>query len=451
MAIQQTLADKSKKQPKPKRSLRKKPLLRTPVSEQKDLAIDISKPELDAIFTNLYLGNLSNPQMALGMVYSLALDALEKTLIQGVDELLHSVADSKPALSNNNPFAPWLNQFKPSDPDKINAFKNSLAQKIGNAKKTIQNRINQAYEADAKGNNIIGEKHHSTAEAVRAFLQDPLAEIELPALETHLSKDRLQELFKEIQLPIPDDGIKRFHISQTPGHYRFSFGGIPASKKHTDSVHIDSNEQTSDSVTSSDNSDADSSIDNDDNSQQIAETDSEKSKFYTIQPVTNNNENSDVSSISTSDNETHPSAIYDDNAAIIETNPDSTHEQTNNVSIQLTPEKLQEVLGIDKAQTEALTSNALDAFHMATEVSEAMKAIAIQIAQATIDAYRHNEFPISLTEALKDDPRLQQDAELTAFVELLDAPESSPDEESETIDNDELASAFGKLLDNLDF
>lgn len=447
MAMQQTQADKSKKQPKHKRSLRKKTLLRTPVSEQKNLAIDISKPELDAIFTNLYLGNLSSPQMALGMVYSLALDALEKTLIQGVDELLHSVADSKPALSDNNPFAPWLNQFASSDPDKIKTFQNSITQKIGDAKKVIQSKINQAYEADAKGNNIIGEKHHSTAEAVRAFLQDPLAEIELPALETHLSKDRLQELFEEIQLPIPDDGVKRFHISQTPEHYRFSFGGIPASKKHTDSVHFESNAPATDAVDSTSESGDVSPNDIDDNSQQTAEADSETSDFSATHTVTEINELMDVSSVSTSD---EPQPIAND-SVMKDVVSDDNSAQTNNVSIQLTPEKIQEVLGIDKAQTQALTSNALDAFHMATEVTEAMKEIAIQIAQATIDAYRDNEFPISLTEALKDDPRLQQDAELTAFVELLDAPESLQDEESETIDNDELANAFGKLLDDFDF
>ena len=84
----QTMAAKNKKQPKTRRSLKKRNSSQEvsphPVDPARALAIDMSKTELDNIFLGLHTGEIDNPQAALSNVYLLAIDAIEKTLLDGI-------------------------------------------------------------------------------------------------------------------------------------------------------------------------------------------------------------------------------------------------------------------------------------------------------------------------------------------------------------------------------
>lgn len=439
MAIQKTLAAKAKKQPKTKRSLRKKSFAGTPVSEQKDLAINLDKDQLDNIFKNLYLGNLQNPQMALGLVYSLALDALEKTLVQGIDEIIHAIPGQNE--SSNNPFAPYLNQVLPRNPEKISSFQASIADKIQAAKKSLQERIQKTYEADAKGNNLIGKKVQFSSEAIRAFLNPKEDNGDVPAVNSHLSQERLHELFAQIQVPLPDDGIKRFHITQTPNHYRFSFGNQPIIKKQTDSVQI-----SSDGRAVIDNEESiEESIE--ESVEEIAEDAESADEIEFVEETCEMVDVEDVSETLESSDDIDSSVIQSEEEI---TSVVSDNHVADDSAIRLTPDMLKQTLGITAEQTDSLKSGALDVMTMAVEVSEAMKEIAVQIAQATMEAFEEERFVPTLTEALQNDPRMQDDSELSEFVELLEAGDDAAAQDSEDIDNDELANAFGMLLDKLD-
>ncbi len=443
MAFQKTLAAKNKKQPKPKRSLRKKSFAETHVSEQKELAINLDKSQLDAIFTNLYLGNLQNPQMALGMVYSLALDALEKTLIQGIDELIHSMPGQN--SDSQNPFAPWLERIMPRDADKISAFQTSIADKINTAKKSIQERIEKTYQADADGRNFIGKKLQFSSQAIRAFFDQVNENTDVSCVSGHLSQERLHELFNDIQIPLPDDGIKRFHITQTPDHYRFSFGNQPLIKKQSDSVRISSDGDVSlaEAVDECPGGDCEAS----------------NAPVCSISPVSASPECSSETGLETL-SEAECREMDDTERDVVPertlSSDISDDSSSSDFSIRLTPDVLEQTLGITHEQTDTLKSEALDIMNMAVEVSEAMKEIAVQIAQATIEAFNEEQFVPSLTEALSNDPRMKEDAELSEFVEQLEAVDAGGvDEdaldEAEAFDNEELANAFGMLLDKLDF
>lgn len=440
MAMQQAQTAKTRKQRKPKRSLRKTPNARTPVSEQESLAIDLSKNEIDAIFKNLYLGNLKNPQAAIGMVYSLALDALQKTLVQGVDEMIRGFADETPG--NENPFAPWLAKIIPSDPEKIDAFKKNLNDKLEAAKATVNNKITAACNSDADGPNAVGNKVSFSAEAIRAFLQEPMNEThDDPSgfhspIARHLSNGRLRELFEEIQMAPPDDGIKRFKLSQLPERYRFSFSHDPAIRtaSEPDQAAKDKAQAPPDEI---------SIVEGELN---IANADPAA--------ICEDDRDAGESKAATAENDIEAASAI--GAQAFE-NPDGRSEDIippsripHGVDIRFTPEALVQALGIPNADADAIKSEAMDILGMAVEVSEAMKEIAIEIAQAAVQAYQDEEIAHSLAEALQNDPRLEQDSELSAFVERLESPDESVPDDCAEIDNDELAEAFGKLLDGLE-
>ncbi len=350
---------------KPKRSLAKNPLP-LPVSSN-TLAIDMSQQEMDEIFTGLYTGQLQNPQEAMGRVYSLALDSIEKTLIKGIADLCQDLSQHN---NSNNPLAPWLSKFIPSDPEHFQAFKNNFSSKIQASKLQIQSQIRGAMEKDREDSNVMGNPGIQAGNKIRDILSSIQDMPAIPGIHP-LSDDRVRQLFDEIQHPIPDNGIPRFKISQEPGAYRFSFNTARSNenKASNASVPLDIHHQTSD----------DSDLD----------TSSQTSLLPHIFP-------------------------------------DSTDAH-------------------DAVQS--FETAAADIAGMASEVTVVMQEIAGQITKAAMETYASKPACPTLSQMLQNDPRLLQDKELSAFIQELEDDDDTEDDDT-PLDNDELAKAFGLMLDS---
>ncbi|MBQ9396601.1 MAG: hypothetical protein IJU23_13940 [Proteobacteria bacterium] len=421
------------KQHKAKRSLRKAPKHQS-LADKESLAIDLSKPEMDAIFTGLYTGQLENPQMAANKVYALALDALEKTLCEGLDEFYRDIEHN--SLSNSdNPFAPWIARFIPKDHSKILSIREDIKNKIGKAKHTVTDKLTGAFEADAEGNNLLGKKGQMTADAIRDIF-DHVDDIKLPGLHHYLSKDRLKELSELIKLPIPDDGVKRYTISNLPDRYRFSFG-TPASASRTSQT-VQNTVSFSTDETHGDISSSDSTQPEDTVSSSVPQTETATVTENTDTDTRDDNvqepENTEISSKSeqkapsTGEPSEHGQPVIPPLKEII---PD--------IPVALSPEMLN-----------AIKEGAEDCVASANEVTEILKEMAVQITEAAMQAYREEHFKPTLADILRENPETENDAELLAFIQDLESGVDTDGSSDDDIDNEELTSAFSKLLDDFD-
>lgn len=359
-----TRENSARKIKKSKRSLAKHPLQTHDMANS--ITIDMSQQEMDDIFTGLYTGQLQNPQEAMGRVYSLALDSIEKTLIKGIADLCKDLAQQN---NSNNPLAPWLSKFIPSDPDKFQAFKDNFSSKIQASKLQIQSQIRGAMEKDRDDSNVMGTPGMQAGNKIR----DILSSIhEMPAIPGFhpLSDDRVRQLFNDIQQPVPDNTIPRFKISQEPGAYRFSFNTGHSNQQNPSkaSVPIEIHHQTS---------------------------------------------NDDI--LDTSSQSSHLPQIFPDSADAHDT-------------------------------VQSLQTAAADIAGMASEVTVVMQEIAGQITKAAMETYASTPACPTLSQMLQNDPRFLQDKELSAFIQHLEADDDA-DEDDTPLDNDELAKAFGLMLD----
>ena len=426
-------AANSPKQHKAKRSLRKTPKHQS-IADKKSLAIDLSKPEMDAIFTGLYTGQLDNPQMAANKVYALALDALEKTLCEGLDEFCRDIQRNSSADSDN-PFAPWISKFIPKDKNKIISIREDIKNKIGKAKHTVTDKLTSAFEADAEGNDILGKKGQMTANAIRDILEH-VDDVKIPGINHYLSKERLHELSELIKLPIPDDGIKRYTISNLPDRYRFSFGTpsstSPANTQQTVQNIISFSTDETSPVSSTPTEDADEIF-----AESQPEIDAIQPEFAPVKDSDNANTRVD------DENLPSDTVISSESEQIVQPAGKQIIPPLNeilpDIPVPLSPEMLN-----------AIKEGAEDCVASATEVTEILKEMAVQITEAAMQAYREEHFTPTLTDILKENPETENDAELLAFIQDLESGIDTDASTDDDIDNDELTSAFSKLLDDFD-
>lgn len=416
------------KQHKAKRSLRKTPK-RQNLADKESLAIDLSKPEMDAIFAGLYTGQLENPQMAANKVYALALDALEKTLCEGLDEFCRDIQHN--GSSNANPFAPWISKFIPKDQKKINSIRDDIKSKIGKAKNTVTTQLTNAFEADAAENNMLGKKGQMTANAIREVFSHA-DDIKLPGISHYLSKDRLTELADLIKLPIQDDGVRRYTISNLPDKYRFSFG------KTSSNTSADAPQTVQNTVSFSCGGDEASSEKASDDAQ--PNVDELSTPIHIDENSTQNIPQNEVLPIN------HDSGLQTQSSEVC-----SESHSANSPILPPLNEILPDIpVNISPEMLGAIKEGAEDCVAAANEVTEIMKEMAVHITEAAMQAYREEQFKPSLSDILRDDPETENDAELLAFIQSLECDPDPDDSSADSIDNDELKTAFDKLLDDFD-
>ena len=437
------MAAKNKKQPKTRRSLKKRTspekISPHPIDPARTLAIDMSKTELDDIFLGLHTGQLDNPQTALSKVYLLALDSIENTLLEGISQLCSQIASDAGAVAQDNPLAPWIGQLLHMEPEKLQAFQDSLKTKFDQAKQQLKNSVAQAMSQDAGGENIMGTGSAEYRKALIELLSNPEAKIRLPIAKKQLPDDRLSQIFQDIQAPMPDDGKKRYHFSKMPGTYRFSFGSNATPQ----------NAQTSESPEKSDKSPSPEADLNAPDETPEAEQERIETADIPHEPEADDaeseecelqSENAEVLSVS----DTMPGlAVLPE---IIASPAEDKPQTPVSVSLSSIPAGY-----ADHPIFQAIAETSLDITKMAREVTDAMTELAIQIGNEAIKAFAEDHLIPKLSESLKDDPRFSQDEELCAFIDTLEdeSPELN-DSSDESIDNDELAKAFATLFDEFE-
>ena len=431
----QTMAAKNKKQPKTRRSLKKKTAPH-PVDPDRALAIDMSKNELDNIFLGLHTGELENPQAALSKVYLLAIDSIEKTLLGGISEMCNQFASNQGMPSDDNPLAPWISQLLPLEPEKIQAFQDNLKIKFDQAKQQLKNSISQAMAQDADGKNIIGSGEAEYRKALIDLLSNPGAKLRIPFAKKQLSDDRLSELYQDIQIPAPDDGKKRYHFTKMPGSYRFSFGSNSAPQvAQTQSV----TETAEENVPSgTELLEGEAGVECESESTQDEKIDEE----IAIDSV--ESESKQESSVASLENECIP------NQDVLPTIVSSPSEKISHPAVSIALPQIPAGL-TEHPIFQAIADTSLDLTKMAREVTDAMTELAIQIGNEAIKAFAEDHLIPKLSESLKDDPRFSQDEELCAFIDTLEDDSTEMNDPSyDSIDNDELAKAFATLFDEFE-
>lgn len=368
----------ARKSPKKKRTLKRSEArceARHAALHERGIVVDMSKSELDGIFSGLSLGELENPQEALGQVYALAIDSVANTLVNGLDQVCAQMAESADeALSTDNPLSAWILQMIPRDPAKIAAFKENLTVQIDAMKSRIQTSMVQgmAANSDLERMTAVGRQ---TGDMVRQTLLDASGRsVMVPGMGRHISGARLEEIYRMIQRPMPADGVERFNVTALPGAYRFRVGAPQVVLPER-------------------------------------EARAEDASALADGPEVSESENL---SVQTGDNVSDLSHEGGDAG--------SRHEA--------------EWVGCVNSGIQAATS---DMMHAVSEVSGMLQNVALEMAHVMVDAYQKERVLQPLSETLKSDPRLDEDLSefLDALEDEesgLDASEVTNDELASALD-----------------
>ena len=454
-----TDSQQARKRRKPKRSLRK--IARIPIDPNTCLGVDMSQKELNEIFTGLNTGTLENPQQALAKVYTVALDALQNTLREGVDSLCRQVVDAtRSADSSDNLFAPWLKRILPSDPARIESFRDGFLERVSDGIEKIEKSLHAAYEADARGENRIGRPGLQAAEAIRDVLDNPGV---LSAFGRYqMSPERLRQIMRELRVPENTVQSRDYRITERPGAYRFSFGGGQARFVSDDSglrIRVKPSDKASGASESAGCDDAlasDGGVDAAGTEPEggLVEDSAETSGMFgeAAAPKTHESpapENGGAPLQAQDERGDAEVAVAQEpcgNAApeVAQRGAESDAVRAVNQAIGAFAGQIGDALAPGKAQDWKAGAESVVA--VASEVTAVMQEIAMQIARATMQAYSERQFIPSLRESLRDDPRLEADRELAGFIDELEQP---TEQDGAAPDNDELANAFAILLGKL--
>ena len=456
----QTQKSSGKKQPKQRRSLKKCFPDKAHQDTPEGLVLDMDKGELENIFLGLSTGQLENPQVALSRLYGLALDSLAKTVIDSLDKACEHITtnDTAHEIAGGTPFEPMLKRILPSDPQKIDAFKTSLSQKINKAK----GHITDAYDTIAKeGTDRLSEQSRQSGAEIERLLREASGEGQNSHVAHPLDPERLSQIYDQIQAPVFENGPRKYTISSLPNAWRFSLGNSKTSVSSnapgnvTVSTTIDAAgapeeaPQSSAPTSALPPSPADITARDADITARDADTHE--------QPAT---PESTAEKASAHESDAHPGSVTaaEDAAHANAENTDTADKRLFKTSDLPIPQKIdpKDLVGLlpdmNPQVVNALADGAMDVFGMATQVTTTLEAIALEVAHAAMKAYQEDEalkrsLP-SLAQRLREASDLPEDDELLDFVQTLEATDASDD--SDALSNDELADAFGQLLAQLD-
>ena len=432
---------------KKKRSLRKKSFVAS--SRRSPINVDVSKPDVDEIFSNLASGSLPDPNAALREVYALAIESVAQAFVDGLSSLCLGILDTARSddFLDDNPLAPWIRKYLPSGDIDGAALRETLSEKIQASKATILSSLTQAMTG-AHGRDGVATSHEDDDLIEHGILRHR-------NMHCPMSQARIEALIDQLQSGAPrEERAKTYKIMHTPRTYRFSFGTADAKKsrnENDDAAKVDENRErdASDGRIAEEDLSIDDGMcrdcrhepietiaDFDEIDDELDETDGEQSESLAERRCREL---------------VHPDKITMPVSESIKS-MQSLFAQGQKASIEKFSQLSAATTGISQAIEQGDGWIAQIGASAEAELSGVLQDIALQVTDAVLAAYiaENPEHIASLSNLLRDDPRVIEDNSLSAFIESLESGDNAGDDGVEdgecSVTNDDLSRAFAKLL-----
>lgn len=432
---------------KKKRSLRKKSFVAS--SRRSPINVDVSKPDVDEIFSNLASGSLPDPNAALREVYALAIESVAQAFVDGLSSLCLGILDTARSddFLDDNPLAPWIRKYLPSGDIDGAALRETLSEKIQASKATILSSLTQAMTG-AHGRDGVATSHEDDDLIEHGILRHR-------NMHCPMSQARIEALIDQLQSGAPrEERAKTYKIMHTPRTYRFSFGTADAKKsrnENDDAAKVDENRErdASDGRIAEEDLSIDDGMcrdcrhepietiaDFDETDDELDETDGEQSESLAERRCREL---------------VHPDKITMPVSESIKS-MQSLFAQGQKASIEKFSQLSAATTGISQAIEQGDGWIAQIGASAEAELSGVLQDIALQVTDAVLAAYiaENPEHIASLSNLLRDDPRVIEDNSLSAFIESLESGDNAGDDGVEdgecSVTNDDLSRAFAKLL-----
>lgn len=432
---------------KKKRSLRKKSFVAS--SRRSPINVDVSKPDVDEIFSNLASGSLPDPNAALREVYALAIESVAQAFVDGLSSLCLGILDTARSddFLDDNPLAPWIRKYLPSGDIDGAALRETLSEKIQASKATILSSLTQAMTG-AHGRDGVATSHEDDDLIEHGILRHR-------NMHCPMSQARIEALIDQLQSgSTREERAKTYKIMHTPRTYRFSFGTADAKKsriENDDAAKVDENREreASDGRIAEEDLSIDDGMcrdcrhepietnaDFDETDAELDETDGEQSESLAERRCREL---------------VHPDKMTMPVSESIKS-MQSLFAQGQKASIEKFSQLSAATTGISQAIEQGDGWIAQIGASAEAELSGVLQDIALQVTDAVLAAYiaENPEHIASLSNLLRDDPRVIEDNSLSAFIESLESSDDAGDDGVEdgecSVTNDDLSRAFAKLL-----
>ena len=432
---------------KKKRSLRKKSFVAS--SRRSPINVDVSKPDVDEIFSNLASGSLPDPNAALREVYALAIESVAQAFVDGLSSLCLGILDTARSddFLDDNPLAPWIRKYLPSGDIDGAALRETLSEKIQASKATILSSLTQAMTG-AHGCDGVATSHEDDDLIEHGILRHR-------NMHCPMSQARIEALIDQLQSGAPrEERAKTYKIMHTPRTYRFSFGTADAKKsrnENDDAAKVDENRErdASDGRIAEEDLSIDDGMcrdcrhepsetiaDFDETDAELDETDGEQSESLAERRC-RELVHSDKMTMPVSESIKSMQSLF---------------AQGQKASIEKFSQLSAATTGISQAIEQGDGWIAQIGASAEAELSGVLQDIALQVTDAVLAAYiaENPEHIASLSNLLRDDPRVIEDNSLSAFIESLESSDNAGDDGVEdgecSVTNDDLSRAFAKLL-----
>lgn len=432
---------------KKKRSLRKKSFVAS--SRRSPINVDVSKPDVDEIFSNLASGSLPDPNAALREVYALAIESVAQAFVDGLSSLCLGILDTARSddFLDDNPLAPWIRKYLPSGDIDGAALRETLSEKIQASKATILSSLTQAMTG-AHGRDGVATSPEDDDLIEHGILRHR-------NMHCPMSQARIEALIDQLQSGAPrEERAKTYKIMHTPRTYRFSFGTTDAKKsrnENDDAAKVDENceRDASDGRIAEEDLSIDDGMcrdcghepieindDFDETDDELDETDGEQSESLAERRCREL---------------VHPDKMTMPVSESIKS-IQSLFAQGQKASIEKFSQLSAATTGISQAIEQGDGWIAQIGASAEAELSGVLQDIALQVTDAVLAAYiaENPEHIASLSNLLRDDPRVIEDNSLSAFIESLESSDDAGDDGVEdgecSVTNDDLSRAFAKLL-----
>ena len=432
---------------KKKRSLRKKSVVAS--SRRSPINVDVSEPDVDEIFPNLASGSLPDPDAALREVYALAIESVAQAFVDGLSSLCLGILDTARSddFLDDNPLAPWIRKYLPSGDIDGAALRETLSAKIQAPKATILSSLTHATPG-AHGCDGVATSHEDDDLIEHGILRHR-------NMHCPMSQARIEALIDQLQSGAPrEERAKTYKIMHTPRTYRFSFGTADAKKsrnENDDAAKVDENRErdASDGRIAEEDLSIDDGMcrdcrhepietiaDFDEIDDELDETDGEQSESLAERRCREL---------------VHPDKITMPVSESLKSMP-SLLAHGRKAGIGQFSQLSAATTGISQAIEQGDGWIAQIGASAEAELSGVLQDIALQVTDAVLAAYiaENPEHIASLSNLLRDDPRVIEDNSLSAFIESLESSDNAGDDGVEdgecSVTNDDLSRAFAKLL-----
>jgi len=451
----------SKSSPKKKRSLKRPDPKKHNVNPSRVLPIDIDQSELTGIMERIATGQEQDPNAAFSKIYVLALEAIADTIKGALTSLvgnLQSIPQSE--------IPPFLAGLIPSrDPKTLEAVKHSLAEKIDLSREKLQQALSKQAKARQTAGNYTSfanqVRERGFVAPIHEAVEKGVTAASNKLLPNHVTADRLREICDDIKQYKPAKSTHdtfKIDLSRLPERETIRFSTkkdvapnqAPQAETLTSSVELSC---PSDDAVSADNAEVQlssevklSSVAQDDvqTSVEVSAVEDVKSEIAANEVEQNEILSNELAQDEVVDQVRSEGPLKD----VVEQVPTVLEQALLSAAIanQVQPGTLNNLPQIESQAADTLKTFGVEVIQTFDGITNMMSDFAAQLASAIIED-QANRLP-TLSEALENDPRMEDDQELKDFVSFLD---SSEEGESDTeLDNDELAAAFGSLLDMLD-